>query len=270
MTDTTHLSSETASEALSGNTLEKVLGLLGLFTPTRPALTAEKMAAVVGCSMATIYRYVKVLTNAGLLAPAAGGTYVLGARIIELDRQIRLGDPLLAASRDPMVELSRRVGENLLLCSFYGNNVVCIHEEWPDPSYRTSYDRGRPMPLFRGAASKVILANLPPHKLRDLMLKHAEQITSAGLGPNWNAFKSKLRELRKAGYCTAAEEVDPGLAAIAIPLFDGSDQILGSLSITQTLERFKSQPLDKKLALLRETAAKITESLEDQASRFSA
>jgi len=249
------------TEVLPGNTLEKVLGLLGLFTPENPALTAEEMAGRVGCSMATIYRHVKVLANAGLLAPASRGTYVLGARIIELDRQIRLADPLLAASRDPMVELSCKLSENLLLCSFYGSNVVCIHEEWPDPSYRTSYDRGKPMPLFRGAASKIILANLPAHRLRDLMLNNSADIAAAGLGPDWTGFKAKMRDLRKAGYCTATEEIDPGLAAISVPLFDDDGRILGSLCITQTLARFRSQLLEPKIALLRETAIRITRSL---------
>lgn len=257
-------------ELLSGNTFEKILGLLDLFTLARPVWTAEEMAGLVGCSIATIYRHVKVLTNAGMLAPAAKGTYVLGARIIELDRQIRLADPLLAASKDVMVQLSREVGENLLLCSFYGNNVICIHEEWPDPSYRTSYDRGKPMPLFRGAASKVILANLPPHRHRDLMLNHAREIVAAGLGPDWDGFKAQLRELRKAGYCTATEEIDPGLAAIAIPLFDGGNRILGSLCITQTLDHFHSRPVDRKVALLQQAAGRITQNLEAQAGQFEA
>ena len=38
---------------------------------------------------ATAYRYLKSLTESGLLAPTAGGAYVLGSRIIELDRHLR-------------------------------------------------------------------------------------------------------------------------------------------------------------------------------------
>jgi hypothetical protein len=44
------------------------------------------------------------------------------------------------------------------------------------------------------------------------------------------------------------------------------NQITGSLCITQTPERLKSQPLDRKL---RETTTKITERLGDLAKSFS-
>ncbi len=249
---------------ISGNSLEKMLGLLDLYTADRPAWTAEQMAGQAKCSVATIYRYVKALTNSGLLAPASSGTFVLGARIIQLDRQIRLSDPLIAASRSWMTKLSKKFGENLILCSFYGSHVICIHEEWPDSSYTTSYVRGNPMPLFKGAVSKVILANLPVYKLKSLMLYQAREIAAAGLGSDWVSFKSRLKEIRKDGYCVAAGEVDPGLTGTAVPLFGAERQITGALCLIQPLKRFSKETLPKRIEALKSASEAVSEEMSAQ------
>jgi DNA-binding IclR family transcriptional regulator len=69
-----------------------------------------------------------------------------------------------------------------MLCSFYGDKVMCADLAWPDRSIDEIYERGRPMPLFHGAMAKIVLANLTPYQLRSIMLWHGERIREAGLG----------------------------------------------------------------------------------------
>ena len=86
------------------------------------------------------------------------------------------------------------------------------------------------MPLFRGATSKIILANLPPHTLKALFAKRAREIAAAGLGDNWDAFRRTLAALRRAGVCISKGEVDAGRVGISAPIFGQERAILGSLS----------------------------------------
>ncbi|MEZ5593436.1 MAG: hypothetical protein R3F53_23100 [Gammaproteobacteria bacterium] len=55
-------------------------------------------------------------------------------------------------------EVAARLGLNIMLCRYYGDKVMCADQTWPDDSIRSSYQRGRPMPLFSGATAKTILA----------------------------------------------------------------------------------------------------------------
>lgn len=218
------------TNARRGSSADRVLSVLDYFTTEHPAWTVDGLQAEMGGSRATTYRYVKALVDAGLLAPAAGGEYVLGARIIELDRQIRLRDPLLAAARGVMARVCQERQANLMLCSFYGDKVMCVDQEWIDPRVQSSYERGRPMPLFRGATARMILAYLPTYQQKNLLLNHAREIAEAGLGETWEEFRTNLKAMRKEGSHVSWGQIDSNLVGIGAPVFHGQGEVTGSLS----------------------------------------
>jgi len=213
---------------------EKVLGVLALFTPERPVWSPERAAKRLNVSLATGYRYFNSLVAAGLLERLQRNQYVLGPAIVELDRQIRAADPVLRQARPVMNRLLRRIREPaaVLLCRYYRQQVMCIHQETnrtEDPV--SSYERGARRPMFRGATSKVILAHLPPRTIANLWRDHKAEIVAAGLGDTFDDFKANLRALRREPVNVSAGEVDPGRVGIAAPIFDASRRVTGSLSI---------------------------------------
>ena len=138
--------------------------MLGLFTVEQPQWTVEDAAGQLGVSATTAYRYFKQLTGAGLISPVAGASYTLGPAIIQMDRQIQVSDPVLRAARGVMHTLirARATARPLLLCRLFHDRVMCVHQVLGrGPQAPVSYERGRLMPLFRGATSKIILAHLP-------------------------------------------------------------------------------------------------------------
>ena len=225
-----------------------MLSILDLFRDDTTTVFQEGVMAHLECSRATAYRYLKSLTESGLLTPTAGGAYVLGSRIIELDRHLRQHDPLMRAARDVMRAVGDELHANLMLCSYYGDKVMCVDRYWPDTSIESSYARGRPFPMFRGATAKPILANLPPYQLRNLMLWHANEIRSAGLGENWDQFRANLKQLRAAGVYVSHGEVDRGLLGIGAAIFSPEQKVVGSLVFITS----EARTPPKRLALLQE------------------
>ena len=211
----------------------RMLAVLGLFTIESPEWTVEEAAESLGASVSTTYRYFRALTKVGLLSPVSRAGYMLGPAIIELDRQIQMCDPMLRAARGVMTDLIGYAPDQaiILLCRLFHDRVICVHQVFGrGPHEPVSYERGRPMPLFRGATSKIILANLPPHTLKVLFSKRAHEIAAAGLGDNWDAFKRSLAALRRDGVCITKGEIDAGRVGIGAPIFDQERAILGSLS----------------------------------------
>ena len=134
----------------------------------------------------------------------------------------------MRAARDVMRAAGDELHANLMLCSYYGDKVMCVDRYWTDDSIESSYARGRPFPMFRGATAKPILANLPPYQLRNLMLWHAAEIREAGLGEDWDEFRANLKQLR-AGVCVSHGEVDRGLMGIGAAIFSPDQKVVGSL-----------------------------------------
>jgi len=133
-----------------GSSLGRMLSVLDTFSEDASIWTVDNIAAALGYTRATAYRYVGGLCDAGLLTRVAQGAYGLGPRIIELDRQIQRCDPLLAVAERVMQGLLHpNRGQVVLLCSLFRETVLCIHQAGHDKALALSYARGRPMPLFR-------------------------------------------------------------------------------------------------------------------------
>ena len=179
-----------------------MLAVLELFTVDAPEWTVEATAAALRVSAPTAYRYFKQLTRAGLISPVTGASYTLGPAIIQMDRRIQICDPMLNAARGVMVDLIRYAAESstVLLCRLFHDRVMCVHQVMGrGPQVPVSYERGRLMPLFRGATSKIILAHLPSRTVKSLFDHHAAEIAEAGLGATLPAFRSHLAAIRRAG-----------------------------------------------------------------------
>src|SRR5437870_4520958 len=120
-TNKTRPVAEDTSPATTQSSSERVLRVMDLFTETAPSWTVEGMARQLGLARTTAYRYAKTLTDTGFLASLNAGVYVLGPRIIQLDRQIRLNDPLLQAAPPLMDAIRKQAAGIQLLCSYYGD-----------------------------------------------------------------------------------------------------------------------------------------------------
>jgi DNA-binding IclR family transcriptional regulator len=239
----------------------RLLGLLSLFTLDTPLLTVDTIASRLHMATATVYRYIRELSDAGFLIPAAGGGYVLGPRFIEIDRQIRIADPLLRIGPQIMKALRDREIGAQLLCSFYGTRVLCIHQQQRDARITMSMERGRPFPLFIGAPSRIILANLPVYHLKSLFLNHSQEIRRVGLGDDWKAFNAKLRTIRRAGYYVGSE-IDATLVGVAAPVFRAPGKVIASLCMVRLRSEVGERELQRMIAHAQAGAARITAALQ--------
>jgi DNA-binding IclR family transcriptional regulator len=222
------------------SSLERMLALLDLFTDAKPVWSVDEVAAKFGYTRSTAYRYVRELADAGLLTPAEVGRYSLGPRIIQLDRQLRMTDPLLKAMELLKPDLPRSSREQMwLLCRLFRDSVICI-EQVGQVRQGISFSRGYPMPLFRGATSKVILAFLPERHLTKLYLDNPRLVNDAGLGATWQEFKASLRQIRQQGYAVSVGEVDAGVFGIAAPVFDGNGKVVASVSLVRPASQMDS------------------------------
>ena len=251
------------------SSFDKALGIFDLFREDCISVHVEDVARAAEISRATAYRYLASLCEAGLLSPTSRGTYVLGPRLIELDRLMRLHDPLLTAGRRIMEETSSALGMNMLLASYYRDSIMCVDIAWPDSSIVQNYERGRPMSLFRGAMAKVILAHLSPYQLRNVALHHADEIREAGLCADWPTFRAEMAALAREGTCITRGELMTGALGVSAPVFDPDRKILGSITFAMSEERLAVSDAQQLRAQIVEASRRITALIAEQTESFS-
>jgi DNA-binding IclR family transcriptional regulator len=246
------------------STADNLLSVLQLFTLERPEWTAEQAAVRLGVSGSTAYRYFSSLVRGGFLDSLRPGSYVLGPAFIAYDRQLRLLDPLLKAAEPSMEGLLSQTDRTgvVLLCRRYRQQVMCVHQvAEPSNEIRLSYERGRPLGLYRGAASLAILAHLPARTLRARFHEDADEIRVAGLGGDWESFKVKLRGLRSQEAIVAEGQLDAGMVGVSSPVRGLDRQVVGSVSLVAPARLLTDQLKARARTLVAEAGREIGEKL---------
>lgn len=241
----------------SDSSLVRMLGVLDLFSDQRLAWPIESISDALQVSLPTAYRYVKVLTESGLLQRAADSQYTLGPRIIVLDHYIRQADPILKYGVPLMKELVAKIGLDCVASALHGQQLLDIHREFASSPASLSYGRGRPRPLFLGAAPKVILAGMAPAALHKVLDSHTEEVVTAGLPADWPSFRRYFSKIRKDGYYFSNGELEPNLAAIASPIHGPDGGVLGAISLVTTVQRMGVIDFHKLAQLVMRTAKDI-------------
>lgn len=240
------------------NTLSKTLAILDLFTAERMVWTAEEMAEELGYTRPTAYRYIRELVAAGFIVRFGDGSYSLGPRSVELDFLIRQADPFLVAGVPVIRDLSQQTGTDINLYELYGDRIVTVHQQSGVGALPLSFGRGRPLPLLRGAGSKVIVAHLPRGRLKRIFEQHEEDARTYLGAADFNAFRASLNAIRKAGYAISDGELDRGFKGIAVPVFTADERVLGCIAVALTPQRFELTRIDSLVELLKLGAARIT------------
>ena len=247
------------------SSLDKMLAILDLFTDRRPVWSIEEARDATGYARSTLYRYCRSLTRAGLLDPAGRGGFSLGARIMDLERCLRIGSPLIRAARQPMSELARQTRRAVLLCRPHGDRVVCLHDELAGDEPLDASRRGQAGCLLRGATGSIVLGYLPASRLRDL---HSRLLDSAApeRGPvAWDAFRDAARACRRAGQSHGpdVELLGADRTALAVPVLEGPRQLAATLTLAFASDHpaFEPRTVQRYGVALKDAARQVSEIL---------
>ena len=211
--------------------LDRYLNVVNLFDETKSDWTIAEIAFSLDVPASTVYRTVRELVAAAMLEQSTEAHYRLGAAFIEFDRRVRRTDSLIRLSDSILQDVAVQVQMPcaVVLARLYGDTVMCVADtRWNDREIRTSYERGRPQPLTRGATSKMILAQLPSRRLSRLL---APSDSSGSAGSTILDLRKELAVARRCGYVITRGEVDPGLVGIAAPVSNFEQAIVASLSL---------------------------------------
>jgi DNA-binding IclR family transcriptional regulator len=152
------------------------------------------------------------------------------------------------------------VGGAIVVCGFYGDRVLAVLQDVQDMELPLQMERGKPYPLFFGAPSRIIVAYLPPYRLRNLLLHCPREIAAAGLGETWPEFKKKLKDIRRAGYYSS--QLNPHVVGIAAPIFRAPSEVTASICLVRSQGKIKEDDISFLTELAVNVADRISRDLQ--------
>jgi len=187
-----------------------------------------------GIARPTLYRLVRTLERRQLLRPCSDPTqYALDIGIVALAQPWMRSIDLLSRAEEALVSLAAQVEETVALCLHYGNTRVYVREIVSKHPLKYSRGLGVTESLVRGAGGLAILA-FEDEKFISKQLAAVDAKERSRL-------RTEIAAIRKQGFAVSKGQIMEGATAIAAPIFDGANRVIGSVGIYGPSTRLKRE-----------------------------
>jgi IclR family transcriptional regulator, acetate operon repressor len=243
--------------------IDRAVAILTAFTPQQPTIGVVELSRMTGLSRSTTHRLLASLLSHGLVRQvAAGDKYTLGPTVLSL-----------ASVADKSMDLRWMAGDLMERLRDLGEETVGLHVYRP-PRWRITLDQveslhalrrtytdlGRPIPVHQGAPGKVLLAHLPAPVVDRVLAGPMESATPRTV-VDPEALRREFEEIAARGYAISVEGRVPGIAAIAVPVFDHRSGVAAALSISGPTVRLNEARLHHLAGTARQIAQEFSERL---------
>ncbi len=215
---------EVLNEGMSG--LARGLAVIESFSPEHPRLSVTDAARLADLAPAVTRRCMRTLEQLGYLS-YDGKFYSPTPRFARLAAAYTEVDPLPTLAMPLLAELRDELHDSASLSTLDGDEVLFIARAGAHHLVATGVKVGGRLPVDRTAAGRVLLGGL----------SEAEQ---EALPPS---LRDAVRRAARDGYSLVDEEFEPGLRAVAVPVFDGTGRLVAAVSATAITARASIEDL---------------------------
>jgi DNA-binding IclR family transcriptional regulator len=229
-----------------------VLAVLRAFSPGRHTLTARELAELTTIPLPSMYRYIALLRDTGLLVGDDRGSYHLSARFLSLARAAEAAEPLIEFADPVMRDLACECGETVLFVRLIARVPVCVHRVESEHHVRATFEPGESLPLLRGASGRVLLAGLDERVRRDLLAPLAQSDPDAA-----GRLEQEVARVVARGWATCDGEIDRNVWAASAAVTDGRSAV-AALTVTSPLVRTPSAQQERLLGQVAAAAGRLS------------
>jgi DNA-binding IclR family transcriptional regulator len=236
--------------------VERAIDILNALGKGRATLS--EVTRDVGLPKGTTFRILGSLQYEKLVVKdPVDSSYQLGPGFLRLSQtQTPWFGALTILAKPAMDQLLDQAGETVALHVRVGSERVCVAELPSPQQIRYSAEVGAPVPLYVGAAGKILLAELDPTAL-ERMLKALElKPITEGTILDRDELTVEVGQAREQGYAQSIGERVSNAAAISVPI-ELESGLGAALSLLGPADRFTEERRLAQLKNLTSAAAAV-------------
>ncbi|UCG37955.1 MAG: IclR family transcriptional regulator [bacterium] len=242
------------------DTVARALGILECFTTGEPEQTLKQLCEKTGLYKSRVHRLCRTLLECGYLVRTSYSSYRLGPKLLVLGKVYERTNTLVSISRPIMSRLALSTGESAALFALEGERSICLAREYGPSRLFFAINEGDYMQLHATAIGRVLLAHAPAQFRDSILSGRLESITPATITDRkW--LEGECKAILERGYSVNREEREPGVAAVAAPIFDFDRKVPAALSLVGPVQRFSDQALPGMVEKLLEATRQISQLL---------
>ena len=248
MKDTGHYEANRENSLLKS--LEKSLDVLDLFVECNTGMTFKEIAGMTKLNTSTAFRIVNTLERRQYLTRNEDSKqYRLGPKALALGYSSHWTENIVTLAKPYLRRLQQEFNETASIYVAEGDSRICLDHVESTHSLRRVIPLGESLPVYKGAAGKVLVAWANKDEQKRISEKHG------GLS------ESELSMIRHNGYAVTQDESEHGLFALAVPVFNFEEQVVASLTVAGPSMRFYDSIRQKMLFTMSQYASEISYAL---------
>jgi IclR family acetate operon transcriptional repressor len=255
-------SSSPASAAPGGGaggvqSLERAFDLLERMADAGGVVALSELSAGSGLPLPTIHRLMRTLVVRGYVRQYPDRRYALGPRLIRLGESASklLGD----WARPQLAQLVEATGETANMALLDGDEVVYVAQVPSHHSVRMFTEVGRRVLPHSTGVGKALLAQLPPDRVRDLLVRTGMPAATEHTITDPDAFLAELDRVRAQGYAVDDNEQELGVRCLAVSV--PGAPTAAAISVSGPSGRVTPAAQAQIVPALREVARKLSATL---------
>ena len=209
--------------------LEKGLRVLECFGAERPRLSISDVSGLTGLDRATSRRCLLTLVHIGY-CDFDGKYFSLTPRVLRLGVGALTTLPLPQIVQPWLDQLSEQIGQSCSVSILDNTEIVYLARAAQRRVMSIGLMPGSRLPAHCTSMGRVMLAALPDEEAARIVATSDLTPRTPFMTSHPDEVMAEIRTVRAQGHATVIQEVEIGLASLAVPLLTASGKTIGALN----------------------------------------
>ncbi len=241
--------------------VSKAMKLLDLLAESPQPMTLAEISQKTGWPKSTVHGLLSTMREFSVIAQDGEGRYMLGIRLFEYGCTLSSSWTIIETAKPYIQHISYTTGEAVFLSILDRGEVITLDRADNRTGLWISAEMGCRLPIHCTSQGKLFLAYMPEQDRKSILKRTDLKPYTEHTITTQAALQRELDEIRKRGYATENGEYKTGMRSVAAPIFDENGDVRYAIGIIGMFRQIESNQFNKAIAVVRETAEKISKAL---------
>ena len=241
--------------------VSKAMKLLDLLAESPQPMTLAEISQKTGWPKSTVHGLLSTMREFSVIAQDGEGRYMLGIRLFEYGCTLSSSWTIIETAKPYIQHISYTSGEAVFLSILDRGEVITLDRADNRTGLWISAEMGCRLPIHCTSQGKLFLAYMPEQDRKSILKRTDLKPYTEHTITTQAALQRELDEIRKRGYATENGEYKTGMRSVAAPIFDENGDVRYAIGIIGMFRQIESNQVNKAIAVVRETAEKISKAL---------
>ena len=239
----------------------KAMKLLDILAASSTPLTLAEISAQTGWPKSTVHGLLSTMRETSVVAQDVEGRYMLGIRLFEYGCTLSSSWTIIETAKPFIQHISYHTGEAVFLSILDRGEVITLDRADNRTGLQTSAEMGCRLPVHCTSQGKLFLAYMSEEERVDLLGRTDLCEYTRHTLTTRDALYKEFQKIREQGYAIENGEYKAGLRSVAAPIFDENGDVRYAIGIIGMFRQIESDKFERAIAVVRETAEKISQAL---------